>query len=308
MRKTRRLFRPLKVLLWVILGFITLGVIMFGTYLAQMVRSNGRLLVDGEVRRYLLYVPKSYSPAKAVPLVISIHGYGGSPTEQRNVSGWDKLADQYGFIVVYPSGTDFPRHWRASGTSDSYKDVDFISALLDKIEANYNIDSSRVYVNGHSNGGGMTFMLSCTLADRLAAVGSVSGAYLYPWNKCQTGRAVPLIAFHGTGDPIVPFIGGPSKMFDYPFPDIPSWISQYVAHNGCTAAAQTIMQTTEVTGVEYGGCQQNGDVVFYTIAGAGHGWPGSKSLLPVRIVGTTSQAIDATGLMWQFFMEHPLAK
>jgi polyhydroxybutyrate depolymerase len=308
MTKTRWFVRPLKIILWIVVGLVALAAILFGTYLAQLYRSNGKLSVDGETRRYLLYVPKSYDPSKAAPLVISLHGYAEWPAHQRDVSGWNKLADRYGFIVVYPLGTGFLRHWRASGTSESYKDVDFISALIDQIEANYNIDPTRIYANGLSNGGGMSFMLSCTLADRLAAVGSVSGAYLYPWSECQTDRAVPLIAFHGTGDPIVPFTGGPSKMFNYPFPDVPTWISQYVSHNGCTAAAQTIMQTAEVTGVEYSGCKQNGEVVFYTIAGGGHAWPGSSALMPVGLVGKTSQAIDATSLMWQFFTEHPFTK
>jgi polyhydroxybutyrate depolymerase len=296
------------IFLWVVVGLIALGVVVSAIYLTQLYRTNGKMVVDGEIRRYLLYVPKTYDPSKAVPLVISIHGFAGWPAQQQDVSGWNKLADQYGFIVVYPSGTGLPRHWRASGTSDSYKDIDFISALIDNLAANFNIDPDHIYVNGHSNGGGMSFMLSCTLADRLAAVGSVSGAYLYPWDQCQMERAVPLIVFHGTGDPVVPFSGGPSQMFNLPFPDITSWVGQYAAHNGCTSTSQTILKTDEVTGVQFGGCNQGGEVVFYTIAGGGHSWPGSHALMPVRIVGKTSQAIDATNLMWQFFEEHPLVR
>ena len=294
----------IKILLWVILGLVALAVLLFGVYFAQLYRTNGKMTVDGEVRRYLLYVPKSYDPAKATPLVISIHGYAEWPAHQRDISGWNKLADRYGFIVVYPSGTAFPRHWRASGISESYKDVDFISALIDRISADYHIDPARIYANGLSNGGGMSFMLSCTLADRVAAVGSVSGAYLFPWSQCQTERPVPLIAFHGTADPIVPFTGGPSKSFNYPFPDIPTWVAQYAAHNGCKTL-QLVASINEVSGEQFSSCTQGSDVVFYTLAGDGHTWPGSTSPMPEKMVGKTSHSIDATDLIWQFFEQHP---
>jgi polyhydroxybutyrate depolymerase len=299
--------RLLKIIFWIVLVLITAAVLLFGVYLLQLNRSNGKMIVDDELRRYLLYVPKSYDPAKATPLVISIHGYAGSPVNQRDVSGWNRLADENGFIVVYPSGTGFPRHWRASGTSESYKDVDFISALIDKISKSYAIDPARIYANGHSNGGGMSFMLSCTLADRIAAVGSVSGAYQFPWSQCQTRRAVPLIAFHGMADLIVPFTGGPSKLFNYPFPDIPTWISEYAVRNGC-GTLQPMASINEVSGEQFSGCTQGADVVFYTLAGAGHTWPGSSFRLPEWIVGKTSTSIDATSLIWQFYEQHPMKK
>ena len=306
--KTRSLKRFLQVVsLLAICGVISAWIIpaqnISGNY-----RSRGTLLVDGERRHYLLYVPKTYDTSKQTPLVISIHGYGGFPENQSSVSGWNKLADQYGFIVVYPAGTGFPLHWRASGTADSYKEVDFINQLIDTLEGEYNIDPQRIYANGHSNGGGMTFMLTCTLSDRIAAAGSVSGGYLYPWSQCQNQRAVPLIAFHGTADPVVPYTGGPSRLFDLPFVDVPTWIGQYAAHNSCLSTAQDLPAVKEVTGVQYSGCSGGADVVFYTLNGDGHAWPGSTSLLPKAVVGPTSNSIDATALMWQFFSAHPLSR
>lgn len=295
----------LRILLWVVAGLILLAGLLFLTYYAQLFRANGRMWVQGERRRYLLYVPRNYRRGTLTPLVISLHGYAEWPAHQRDISGWNRLADRYGFIVVYPSGTGFPRHWRASGTADSPKDVDFIAALIDKLSARYSIDPARIYANGLSNGGGMSFMLACTLADRLAAVGSVSGAYLFPWNQCHPQRSVPLIAFHGTADPIVPFTGGPSRSFALPFPSIPAWIAEYAAHNGCAGAPQTLLSTHEVTGLSYAGDARGGDVVFYEIAGGGHSWPGSRSFMPYRLVGRTSQALDATELIWQFFVQHP---
>ena len=82
------------------------------------------------------------------------------------------------------------------------RDVRFISELIDKLEAAYNIDPARIYANGFSNGGGMAFVLSCTLSDRIAAVGMVGAAQTLPWSWCTDHRPVPMIAFHGTADPI----------------------------------------------------------------------------------------------------------
>ena len=90
------------------------------------------------------------------------------------------------------------------------KDVRFIAELIDKLRASYNIDATRIYANGFSNGGGMAFVLSCTLSDRIAAVGMVGAAQTLPWNWCTDRRPVPAIVFHGTADPFAPYSGGTS--------------------------------------------------------------------------------------------------
>ena len=136
-----------------------------------MNRANGRLVSSGERRSYIVYVPPSYQPGTPVPLVITIHGYAGWAAHQATLSGWNELADEYGFIVVYPSGTDYPKHWRTNGKPGSENDpqieVQFMNDLLDQLEAQYSIDPTRIYANGISNGGGMSHLISCTLASIL---------------------------------------------------------------------------------------------------------------------------------------------
>ena len=271
-------------------------------------RTNGSLISSGQKRSYLLYVPKSYDPAVPTPLVISIHGYAEWPAHQMEISHWSTLADQYGFLVVYPSGTQFPLQWNARGLSNSNTDptldVTFISDLIDKLEDQYNIDSKRIYVNGLSNGGGMSFKLACQLSNRIAAIGSVSGAYLLSWEECKPARPVPAIIFHGTSDPIVPFQGGPSSMFNIPFPAIPEWIDTFANLNGCDPTPQNLMANGDISGVQFKHCKA--DLVFYTISGGGHAWPGGTPL-PEFLVGHTTQSIDATRVMWDFFQQHPLS-
>ena len=254
-------------------------------------------------------MPPSYDPARPVPLVISIHGFAQWPAHLRSISRWNDLADQHGFIVAYPAGTGFPRRWRASdgASASANPDVTFITDLLDHLAGRYNIDPDRVYVNGFSNGGGMTTLLACRLAGRIAAAGSVAGAYVHPLAACQPERAVPLIAFHGTADPIVPYAGGAVRSFH--LPAVPDWIGGWAALSGCDPAPAPLptagaaggggVRGGVVNAVHYTGCRDGAEVTFYTLAGGGHAWPGSKPL-PEFIVGHTPQEIDATELMWQF--------
>ncbi len=289
-------------------GTALLCVVILGISFLVANKTNGSIVSSGEKRQYLLYVPDSYDPNQPTPLVISIHGYAEWPAHQAQISRWDDLADELGFIVIYPSGLNFPKRWRTMGQvstpGDPALDVKFISDLVDKLETEYNIDPARVFANGLSNGGGMSYLLACSLADRIAAIGGVSGAYTYPLDRCNPSRPVPLIAFHGDADPIVPYLGGPSRSFNIPFPSVPEWMQGWAARNQCKTTT-SIPQAGDVSGTAWTDCSQNADVTFYTIAGGGHSWPGGDPI-PAWIVGKTSQDINATRVMWQFFEQHPL--
>ena len=271
--------------------------------------TNGSLVSLGKERSYLLYVPETYNPFTPTPLVISLHGFAEWPAHQMQISHWNELARQYGFIVVYPCGTKIPLRWRTHGEpgsdADPMQDVTFISDLIDKLETEYNLDPTRIYVNGLSNGGGMAVVLSCKLPERIAAIGSVSGAYPFSWSECHPTRPVPAIIFHGTSDPIVPYLGGKSEASGFSLPSIPDWIVTLARYNGCANAPLSLPATGDVSGIQFINCASNGDVVFYTIERGGHSWPGGEPL-PEFIVGSTNQDIDATKVMWEFFQQHPL--
>ena len=278
-------------------------------------RDNGSFVSSGEKREYLLYVPKSYDRTKPAPLVVSMHGAGLWGASQRDISRWNDLADRKGFIVVYPSGVGGKgvRVWRVEPGDDLTKDVRFISELIDTLSRSYNIDSTRIYANGLSNGGGMSFALSCTLSDRIAAVGLVAAAQTLPWGWCteaggarrEAERPVPMIAFHGTADPEIPYDGGSSWISPRPFPSTPKWAANWARRNRCVANAVETTVASDVTRREYTGCADDAAVVLYTIHGGGHTWPGGMPL-PEWFVGRTTRSIDATSLMWAFFTEHPL--
>ncbi len=266
-------------------------------------------LVSGGVKRkYLLYIPRSYNPEQPVPLVISLHGFKDYPARQMRKSGWNRLAEKEGFIVVYPLGSGMPPAWKLydykNPTANPTADIHFISELIDYLQAHYAIDLNRIYANGLSNGGGMSLALACTLSDRIAAIGSVVGAYFYPLEACQQTRPVPMIAFHGLADKLVSYYGGPSERLDYPFPSIPKFIKEVAVRNGCKNKSIEREINSRVSFTGYSG---SADVILYTIVDGEHAWPVGKRL-PRWLAGNASTAIDATSVMWEFFKEHPLKK
>jgi len=270
-------------------------------------RTSGAMVLSGQRREYLLHVPSSYDRSKPTPLVISLHGGGAWPAHQRDTSGWNRLADSQGFIVVYPAGSGAPRAWSVDHGTGLLDDVRFISELIDTLEAAYNIDPARIYANGLSNGGGMAFVLSCTLSDRIAAVGMVAAAYSLPWSWCTDSRPVPMIAFHGTSDALTPYHGGRSPVFPDSFvlPGIPTWTSNWARRNRCGPNPVESRVAADVVRREYTSCAGDAAVVLYTVQGGGHTWPGGKPM-PESLAGFTSNGVDATSRMWAFFREHRL--
>ncbi|HSN76630.1 MAG TPA: PHB depolymerase family esterase [Anaerolineae bacterium] len=266
------------------------------------------LTVDGRERAYLLYTPPGYDPATPAPLVVSLHGFASGPVNQMEVSQWNEVADEHGFVVAYPEGTGFPKRWNTGALTgeEAVDDVAFLSELIDTVSQQYNVDPQRIYVNGLSNGGGMSNTLACLRPERIAAIGGVAGAYTEPAGGCNPDRPVPVIAFHGTNDRIVPYAGGAAGgPQNFVFPAVPDWAAAWAQRNGCDATPDSLPAQGEVSGVRYTACTDSAEVVFYTVEGGGHNWPGGGRL-PEAIVGHMTEDIDASAVMWEFFVQHPL--
>ena len=267
-------------------------------------RSSDTIVSSGETREYTLHVPPGYDANRPTPLVITIHGASIWPAAQQALSQWDRVADREGFIVAYPSGRtgQGPRHFDAD-------DVTFIADLIDAVQRTHNIDRTRIYANGLSNGGGLSFLLSCTMPDRIAAVGLVAAAHLFPPRLCRDLRPVPMIAFHGTADDATPYDGGTSGqswILSMSFPSIPRVTADWAGRNHCAPTPVESRVAPDVTRREYTTCVSRAPVVLYTIEGGGHTWPGgAAAYLPEWFVGTTTQSIDASSIMWEFFSRHP---
>jgi polyhydroxybutyrate depolymerase len=299
-------------ILGVVIGLPLLVLVVAVVWINLLDRTTGAILSAGVERPYLLHVPASYNPLRPTPLVISLHAGATWPAHQQNLSHWNKLADENGFIVVYPSGTPqllgVARVWR-TWPEGVLMDVQFISALIDTLEATYNIDQARIYADGMSNGGGMVFGLSCTLSGRIAAVGMVAAAQQLPSSWCTARRPVPMIAFHGNADPLVPYNGGrlgdPFNPVRPVYPPVRDFVANWARRNRCAGNPVESMVARDAARTEYPDCAEGATVVLYTLRGGGHSWPGGKPP-PRWRVGATNTSIDATSVLWAFFLDHPL--
>ena len=296
---------------WILILGVSVSTLLLGL-ITYRNWTNDSVFTGGKKRRYLLHVPSSYDPDKPCPLVICFHGFVQWPAHQQRLSGWNRLAGQYGFLVVYPRGSGFPLRWNAHlsrrNPVGSEMDRDYFSDLVDHLSESYAIDPSRIYLNGMSNGAGMSLMLACHFGDRIAAMGGVAGAYLFPREGVSACPRVPVIAFHGTDDPVVPFQGGRSSRPHVPiqFPAIETWAAGWAEHNGCEFPPQVEEVTPDISRISYSS-EDNCDVELYVIRGGGHTWPGGKKL-PVWLTGKTNTDINATEIMWSFFQDHTHAE
>lgn len=257
--------------------------------------------VGNDTRFYLLHVPTDYETNTPIPVVFSLHGYGGSGGNHFNVSGWEATSDANTFIAVAPEGGYIPQRWnsgsRALLTISDLDDVRFFRAMVEELQANFCIDQARVYAAGFSNGGGMVNRLACEMSDTFAAIGIVAGA-VPTTDECANSRPVPIIAFHGTADTIANFEGDPPL-------DLVSYegsMSRWAARNECDLVPLEFLTNADVRGYQYPNC--GGEVVYYVVDGGGHTWPGS----PVNLIllGRTTQTISATQEIWNFFQRHAL--
>src|SRR3972149_2878538 len=204
-----------------------------------------RVAVSNEVERcYLLYAPPGFSPTARVPVLFALHGLAGNPQGFRGMTGWEEIADRESFLVIYPHGSSFPLRWNTSPAFpiEETDDVRVIADILSDLSEIAAVDEDRVYVTGFSNGAGMTDLIACTLADRVAAVGLVEGKGEDDPSRCMPTRPVPVISFFGTGDPLesaefplwfydlMNLSSDPQSREGVP---ISTWLEGWVSRNGC---------------------------------------------------------------------------
>jgi polyhydroxybutyrate depolymerase len=266
----------------------------------------------GLTRTYYVHLPSSYVGQQPVPLVLAFHGSGSTGKDFAQQSNLNEISDEGGFILVYPDG--YEGQWAdGRGTTPPEQagvdDVAFVSALIDKLSSELDVDKNRIYVTGFSNGGIFAQRLGCQLADKITAMVSVSGTMAANISEqCQPARPVPTLLFMGTDDPSVPFDGGEVDGDQGIDLSAVETTQQWVLHNGCSATPSTTQALsalddgTEVFRTQYSQCKDNADVVLYTIEGGVHTWPGgSESAQTARI----NDNLDADQIAWDFFQLHP---
>lgn len=277
------------------------------------------LTISGLQRNYYVHIPPQAN-AKPLPVVLSLHGGGGNARQHRQSTEMDSAADRDGYIAVYPNGSgrwsERMLTWNAGNCcayaqEHNIDDVGFIASLLDDLKQRADVDSRRIYVVGHSNGGMMAHRLGEALSDKIAAIASIAGAHIPTSAK---GRAMPVLHIHSEDDPRALFQGGLRPPFPLTgtrvlHPSVNAALSEWVSHDGCesTPIEREFRENAGHTARQlvYGNCHDGVEVVLWKLTGAGHGWPGSQSNRET-LIGPSTHVIDANTEIWRFFSRYAL--
>lgn len=279
----------------------------------------GRVTMEiaGRLREYTFHLPPDATKRGPMPLVVSLHGGGGAAEGVERQTGWETLGDREGFVVAYPSGVG--KSWNdgrddtpSVAVREGVDDVTFLARMIEDLGKRVSIDPKRVYMNGISNGGFMSARFACERADLVAAIGVVVST-LGPdvLARCAPSRPMSVIAFNGTADPLVPYQGGVVRLGRQERGRAASFSdTMKMWARGCTAQPPVTLPDVDhdddsTVRLERHTCPTGASVDAYTIEGGGHTWPGGRQYLPKRMIGPVNRDIDATALMWRFFVEHP---
>jgi len=280
------------------------------------VHAQDTVIHDGIAREFWVFVPDGLrTPA---PLVIALHGGGGTAAGWRAETDWDTLAQANGFIVVYPQGVN--REWneeRGSGLTQRRTDTDdvgFINTLIDLIAARYPINLTRVYAMGFSNGGFMSLRLACDLSARIAGIGVIAAQFTEDMlADCAPVRPLRVAVINGTDDPIIPYDGGAVQVSGLYRGDVlptDETLGFWLDHNACNAihATTTVLNerpldATSIEITQYDDCASGGAAALYRVVGGGHTMPGGSQYLPRAVIGNVSREMHLPTELWRFWSE-----
>lgn len=266
-----------------------------------------RTIKQGTATRvYILHVPESYDSNTPIPLVINFHGFGGRAFSFYKYIGdgpsnLNSIADSNNFMVAYPQGVEREKdgtEWdpRDNGIPNiNENDVYFTEQLISDISNDYNVNLSRVYAIGYSNGGMMAYGLACSLSDRIAAVGIMSGIML-PVDVCDENEFTSIIHFHGIADYVLPYEGNEW------YQSVSDVVNFWLNHNNIPTSnlVTTDLNNGDVVRDEYTGGNENTSVVLFTVKEE-HDKPGGHVWFSDDIDG-----INPNQILWNFLFTYSL--
>ncbi|MBN3891303.1 MAG: hypothetical protein HWQ43_19825 [Nostoc sp. JL31] len=264
----------------------------------------GELYDQGKLRTYYFYTPKSYNLDRSMPLVLVFHGDDGNGRSISNVTRFNELAEQKGFIVVYPDGID--QKWSLRGNAQGkVDDVLFISTLINHLQQQLNIDSHKVYATGFSRGGILTQALACKLPNKIAGFASVAGslpARLKP--SCQPETPISMLTINGTNDRDVLFEGDDHTQRGA-LVSISDMVEFWRSHDRCTLSNASLnFSEDKVKTAIYTGCSGNSEVWQLAVVNGGHFWPGGSSTDESLNKFNAKLGLNASETIWDFFQRH----
>jgi polyhydroxybutyrate depolymerase len=263
----------------------------------------GELIDQGQRRTYYLHTPPSYGANHPMPLVLAFHGSGQQGKQMAEETGLNRLADQEGFIVVYPDGLN--QKWNVSGFAPE-DNVSFVHTLIAHISQMRAIDFRKIYATGLSNGGILVQKLACEAPGEIAAFATVAASLPTQFEaSCQNHTPISLMMINGTNDNVVPWNGGgPPDVHvgrKLSIPSIPEVADFWRKHDACEANPTVEQQSdSRVQISRYQSCATGAEVTLVALKGASHIWAGGGQ--------GRSQYLDSTQTIWDFFQRHSLGE
>lgn len=322
----KKALRFLRYFLFCLLGLILMigGLFAYFIYTPdpQIPELSGALTkatmqVDGLTRTFRTYLPKGL--AKGAPLLLVLHGSGQNGAQIRLETGYefDRLADQYGFAVVYPNAKSFD--WNDcskvgdfSADGREVDDVKFLEVLVDSLIAEHGFDQSRVFATGVSSGGFMSMRLALESSNRFRAVAAVSANVPVTDNfKCKPANlTTSVLIMNGTKDPLVPYAGGESSLFGLFYKgghvrsslDSAIFFAEMNKISNAPAMDSTPMTTQNKQQFERRLWKKDSvlEVELVSIFDGGHGMPQPYWKRP-RLLGPSPMAPNGPAIIWDFF-------
>ncbi|MDE1188066.1 MAG: hypothetical protein PW844_16500 [Pantoea sp.] len=295
---------------------VVLAVFISGAALAA--DGSQEVQVGGQARTFALHVPDGPPPAGGFPVILAFHGGGMRGAGMERMTGFNAVADQDRFIVIYPDGIG--KHWNDGRTTikNPQDDVSFVAALLDQVQRNYAVNRRQIFATGISNGALFTERLGCDLSSRIAAIAPVAGslpADLAP--ACRPAKPVAVMQINGMADPIMPYSGGWVEDFGGrgeggQVISVAETAAFWARHNGCAGESTSVRlpvvvmsDPTRIVRTDYLSCPPVGKVTVLSVRGGGHVWPGNSLSFHPRITGQPSHQINASEVIADFFLSLP---
>lgn len=257
----------------------------------------------GQSRNYIVYEPAA-APGQPMPVVLVLHAFTQTAQVIMQYSGFNAIAEEEGFLAVYPNGINFSWNVGFGMGGSTADDLGFLNALIDTLAGHYPLDPGRIYACGMSNGGFMSYRLACELSGRIAAIAGVAGTMTdATLGGCAPERPVPVMHIHGTADFVVPY-GGSSGIAG-----VEESLAFWNGHNQCPGSAayealpDVVSEGSTVERYTWSPCEGGSEIELLKVANGGHTWPGSTG----SGIGNTNRDIDASREIWNFFSRHRLA-
>ncbi len=268
----------------------------------------------GFQRKYIYYIPAGIENSAKVPLVFFLHGMGASAQIGVNVLGpqYHARAERDKAIVVYPEATS--KHWndKQGGTyplTDNIDDVGYLTSLIDLFIRDFKADPKRVYFSGSSNGGMMTYRLSCDIPEKIRAIAPfVSTISPQVAEQFAKAKPIPIIITSGTADSIIKWAGGPVKVTRTPrLLSGDENVAYWVARNGVKTKAKITHLPDREPGdkstVEIQHFKGRNDVVLYKIIGGAHTHPTLRAQGKPLVKGLNMD-YNSFETVWDFMMSY----